>query len=153
MDAAPAPAKDKKPAAAKKPAAENKPAAGNPEEQALADIVYDRVKAAIGTKRVSAASVTIMLTAAIAEVEKLPNLTGMQKKALVTHVVDRLLNEIPAEQDDRDAIRAATALMLPHMIDTLVAAANGQLGFGGGAMGGGVAPAAPGGCGGGCTLL
>jgi hypothetical protein len=127
-------------------------AAPKPEEQALADQVYDRVKSAIGTKRVSVASVTIMLTAAVAEVEKLPGLTGMQKKDLVVHVVSRLTDEIPADQEDRAAIRGAVALLLPHLVDALVAAANGQLGFGGAAaMPPAPAPAAC--CGGGCALL
>jgi len=112
-----------------------------------ADQIYSRVKASIGAQRVTVASVTIMITTAMVEVEKITTLTGPQKKNLVLHVTDRLVDEIPADQEDRAAIKAAVALFAPVLIDTIVAASKGQFGINAGLLG-----AAPGKCGC-CTLM
>lgn len=96
----------------------------------LADQVYNRVRSSIAAGRITVAGATIMLTAAMAEAERIRTLSGLQKKALVLHVVDRLVGEIPVGQEDREAIQAATALLLPSMIDALVAAGEGKLGIG-----------------------
>ena len=112
-------------------------AAAVPDEQKYADQIYDRVKASIAAKRISVANVTIMLTMAMVEVEKVATLTGPQKKELVIHVVSRLVDEIPAEQEDKAAITAAVALFMPSIIDAIVAASKGQFGLNAGADAGG----------------
>lgn len=121
------------------PAAE--PAAGARE---FVDTVYDAVKQAIGARRVTAASAVIMVTAAMAAVEKNRGLSGPLKKELALHVVGRLVGEIPAGQEDRAALAAAVALLGPALVDALAAAAKGQIGV----NGGGAPP--PGDCLGGC---
>ena len=105
------------------PAPNNTP----PEAQKNADAVYNAVKTAIGTGRVTVASVMIMITTAMVEVEKFTALTGPQKKQLVIHVVDRLIEEIPATQEDKAAIKSAVDLFMPCVVDTVIAVSKSQL--------------------------
>lgn len=100
-----------------------------PEAEQYADRIYDAVKAAVGARRVTVASVTIMITTAMVEAEKITALTGPQKKELVLHVVGRFVDEIPAGQEDKAAIGSAVALLGPALIDTVVAASKGQFGI------------------------
>lgn len=93
-------------------------------------MIYDVAKASIVTEKVTVSGVTIMVTAAMGAVEKIKSLNGSQKKELVLHVVNRIVGEIPADDEDKQAIQAAAALA-PVLIDTLVNAARGGLGIGG----------------------
>jgi len=99
-------------------------------EQKHVDMIYDVAKASIVTEKVTVSGVTIMVTAAMGAVEKIKSLNGSQKKELVLHVVNRIVGEIPADDEDKQAIQAAAALA-PVLIDTLVNAARGGLGIGG----------------------
>lgn len=109
----------------------------DPIEQKLADQVYDRVNAAIEAKHLTIVSITTLIATAMAEAEKITTLNGEQKKELVVHVVSRLVDEMPADQEDREAIRATAAVMMPSIIDAIVAAASGQFGINGGQAGAG----------------
>ena len=91
-----------------------------------ADKLYDAIKASIGTQSISVASVIIMITTAMVEVEKITSLTGPQKKELVIHVIGRLIDEIPSNQEDKAAIKSAFVLFAPSIIDTIVAASRGK---------------------------
>jgi hypothetical protein len=121
------------------------------EAKRYADQIYAAVKASIGTRRVTVASVTIMITTAMVEVEKITTLTGPEKKELVLHVVGRLVDEIPLDQEDRAVIRSAVMLFGPAIIDTIVAASKGQFNINVGQLG----PAPGNGCcgGNGCCVL
>jgi len=118
------------------------------EAKKYADQIYDAVKASIGARRVTVASVTIMITTAMVEVERIKTLTGPEKKELVLHAIGRLVDEIPAAQEDRAAIKSAVTLFGPSIIDTIIAASKGQFVLNVGQ--GGAAPASGCDC---CALL
>lgn len=98
-----------------------------PVENVLADRIYAAVKSSIRTKKVTVASATAMMGVAMAEVEKVRGLSGMEKKELVIYVISKLLDEIPINQADRDDIKAIVTGMLPSVIDAVVSAASGKL--------------------------
>jgi hypothetical protein len=101
--------------------------APQPAEQQLADQLYDIVRRSIDTKRITVASVLNIVTIVMVEVERLGVATGPQKKELALHVIARLIDEIPADQEDKAAIKNAVALLGPSIIDTIVAASKGQI--------------------------
>ena len=94
--------------------------------EAALDALYDQVRATF-TGRVSVASVLNIATYTMAAVEKLGGMSGPQKKDSVVHVIARLVGELPADQEDREAIQAAVRLLLPSIIDTIVSATKGQI--------------------------
>lgn len=98
-----------------------------PAEQQLADQLYDQVKRSIDTKTVTVASVINIVTTTMDAVERLGVATGPQKKELVLHVIGRLADEIPAEKEDKLAIKNAITLLAPSIIDSIVAASKGQI--------------------------
>jgi len=98
-----------------------------PVEQQAFDRIYNAVRASIVDKKLTGGRVTIMITTAMTAVERLGNLSGPEKKDLVLHVLDRIVDEIPVDESEKDAIRAALALA-PVVIDSIVSAAKGQLG-------------------------
>jgi hypothetical protein len=113
------------------------------------DLVADlarRVRAAVSAKKVTPAGVTIMVTTAMSLAERVPGLTGPQKKDLVVAAVFAVVDEAvgaPGEPSEtRDALRAAAALLVPGIVDAVVAASKGQLGINDGAA----PPAAPAWC-------
>lgn len=93
----------------------------------LTDLVYDAVRNGFGPQTVTPASVLVLMTLAMRAVERMGTSTGPEKKAIVLHVVRRLLEEIPEQQSDRAMIIAAAEVMLPAAIDTVIAAARGKL--------------------------
>jgi hypothetical protein len=100
------------------------------------DLVADlarRVRAAVSAKKVTPAGVTIMVTTAMSLAERVPGLTGPQKKDLVVGAVLAVVDEAvgtPGEPSEaRDALRAAAALLAPGIVDAVVAASKGQLGI------------------------
>lgn len=98
-----------------------------PMEQQAFDRIYNAVRASIVDKKLTGGRITIMITTAMSAVERLGNLSGPEKKDLVLHVLDRIVDEIPVEESEKDAICAALALA-PFVIDSIVSAAKGQLG-------------------------
>ena len=96
-------------------------------EQQLVDQLYEQVKTTIDTKVITAASAVNIITATMAMVESMCAAPGPQKKALVLHIIDRLVDEIPAEREDKLAIKNAIALLAPSIIDSIVAVSKGQV--------------------------
>jgi hypothetical protein len=95
--------------------------------QAIVDALYGQVKDRIILKDVKPSNVMIMLTYGMTAVEKQKGLTGPEKKEVVVHLVRRLVGEIPGDDEDKVALQAAVELLLPPLIDTLVAASRGKL--------------------------
>jgi hypothetical protein len=115
-------------------------ASGASDASDASDLVADlarRVRAAVTAKKVTPAGVTIMVTTAMGLAERIPGLTGPQKKDLVISAVLAVVDEAvgtPGEPSEtRDALRAAAALLAPGIVDAVVAASKGQLGINGGA--------------------
>jgi hypothetical protein len=104
-------------------------AAPPPPPPDYAALLYERVKATIRDGVLTPTSAVVMLTTAMAQVEAFAGMGGPEKKSLVLDLVDRLLGEIPVAQADGDAIRAAVRLLLPAVVDAVVAAAGGAFGI------------------------
>jgi hypothetical protein len=99
--------------------------AASPDYLKYADAIYGTVKAAIASKTITAATITLLVVDVMVEVEKLTTLVGAQKEALAIYVISRLVNEIPADQADRATIKSAVDLLLPGIIKVVVMAASG----------------------------
>ena len=102
-------------------------ASATPSMQAIVDALYDQIKDRIVLKDVKPSNVMIMLTCVMTAVEKQKKLSGPEKKEVVVHLVRRLVGEIPGDDEDKQALQAAVELLLPPLIDTLVAASRGKL--------------------------
>jgi hypothetical protein len=103
------------------------PGAGQPTIQAVVDSSYEEVKRHITIKDVKPSNIMIMLTRAMSVVDRVKGLSGPEKKEVVVHLVRRLLDEIPGDSEEKGLLRAAVELILPPLIDTLVAASRGKL--------------------------
>lgn len=91
--------------------------------------VYDRIRASI-VGPVNAANVITIVMQAIRAVESVAGLSGPEKRDAVVRLVSRLLGEIPFPNEEaRQATVQAAELLLPTLIDGLVAASKGQLGI------------------------
>lgn len=108
---------------------EDKFAAGGFESPpaALIDALYDQVRARVVLRDLKPSNAMIMLTYAMATVERQRSLSGLEKKEFATQIVRRLVGEIPGDAADKLALQAAVDLLFPPLIDTLVAAGRGLL--------------------------
>ena len=102
-------------------------APAGPGLQAIVDALYDQIKERIVLKDIKASNAMLLLTFTMAAVEKQKQLSGPEKKEVVVSLVGRLVGEIPGDIEDKLALQAAVELILPPLIDTLVAATRGKL--------------------------
>lgn len=96
---------------------------------ALVEDVYGTVKKTFNHK-ISPANVVVLITKTMRVAEKVRGATGPEKKDIVLEVIERLVNELPTGEDDKDAIMTAVHLFAPGIIDAVVSAAKGQLDLG-----------------------
>jgi len=97
--------------------------------QATVDAIYDKVKAGIELRDVTAGNIMTLLTLTMVAVEQ--SVSGPGKKAVAVAVVRRLAGEIPGDAGDRLAVQGAVDLLLPALIDTVVDATRGELALNG----------------------
>ena len=116
-----------------RPASEKKPLLLATASQSAAasqrriDQLYDSVRRLVDAQTITVSSVVGTLTTIMVEIEALGGLTGPQKKAAALHVLNRLIDEMPADAEEVPLIRGAVALLGPAIIDNLIAASKGQL--------------------------
>ena len=91
------------------------------------DELYAGVKKSINMKTASGEDIINILTLTMEAVEKMKIKSGPQKKALVLHVIDKLVDEIPESNKNKSTIKTAVKLLAPGMIDTIVATSRGQV--------------------------
>ena len=85
------------------------------------------VKKAVDLQTITPESIFKMLMSVMGLVERQKQLSGPQKKQAVIDVVNRLVDEIPAEAEEKAAIMSAIQLLLPSLIDTIVSVSLGEL--------------------------
>jgi hypothetical protein len=90
------------------------------------DMVYGIVKKTIAAKKITPASITILVTTTLAEAMKLPNLSHPEEKQLAIHVISKLIDEIPTDDENKQALQGLL-VFLPATVDSLISAANGEL--------------------------
>lgn len=98
-------------------------------QQQLVARVYAAVRGVVATKTITPAGAIRLIEAAMSFIERLPALDGAEKKRVVLDVVECLLGELPADQEDAEAVRAAVRLLAPSIIDGIVSAASGATGI------------------------
>ena len=94
---------------------------------AIIDALYGQIKNRIILQDVKPSNVMIILTCVMAACEKQKSLSGPEKKEAVVYLVRRFVGEIPGDNGDRQTLQAAVELLLPPLIDTLIAATRGKL--------------------------
>lgn len=86
------------------------------------DFLYDQVKSKF--RDLNSDSVVSLITHVMVLAEARGNLTGSEKKELVVLLVTRLVDEIE-DSSTRTALQAAVKLLLPTMIDSIIAVSQG----------------------------
>lgn len=85
---------------------------------------YDKLIQAVKNQPLNAATAINFVTKAMQIVEEGKNLSGPEKKQIVTDLITKLINEAPLKDDVKSLL-----LVLPYssIIDTIVAATKNQL--------------------------
>jgi hypothetical protein len=96
-------------------------------ELQLFERIYSDVRASIFDDPLTSGRITVIITTAMTAVARISSMSGSDKKELVLRILDRIVDDIPVDDAEKSAIRAAIALA-PFVIDSIVAAAKGQLG-------------------------
>lgn len=94
---------------------------------ALVDQLYTDLRKTILDKDVHAQNIISIVMKVMVLVQKVPDISGADKQAVVIQVIKRLVGEIQINEDDRAAIQSALDLFLPSIIDSLVSADHGAL--------------------------
>lgn len=95
--------------------------------EGLVDVVYGKLHTMITNKTITVSNVIAIVTLTMQLVQQYASLTGQEKKYIVIHVVTKLVNEIPMNEDDRFAVQAIVNTTLDKTIDYVVAVANGEI--------------------------
>jgi len=98
---------------------------GLPSADETVDKVYKQVKHVFGTK-VTAASALTLIVAVMEACEQLGAMSGPGRKKVAIEVVDRFLNVIPEDTENRQFIIASVNLLLPTIVDSVASVAKGQ---------------------------
>lgn len=95
--------------------------------QELVDIIYDQVKKSVSNKKLRPANVIILVTITMQVVEQYPHLQGYEKKEIALNVIERILLEIPMNEEDRVLVQLLFRTTISRTIDYIIFAANGAL--------------------------
>ena len=93
------------------------------------DQLVEYVKSVLGSNKLTAINIVTIMTNLVQIVEHYNNLTGSQKKMLVLDTIKKIINETVDDKMDRMQLLALTDLTMPHIIDTVVSAINGNVKF------------------------
>lgn len=89
---------------------------------------YELLKARIDKKKISADDVVIFAVQGMQVVERYPQLSGAEKKQLVLDLSKQVVSDLKMiDESKRDAINLAIDMLLPTMIDQIIAATRGEL--------------------------
>lgn len=92
------------------------------------DACYERLKARVNGEDFSSSDIIIFAVQGMQVVERYPQLTGPEKKQYVIRLAKRIVNDLSKiEESERAALLLAIDMLLPSMIDQVVAASRGQL--------------------------
>lgn len=87
------------------------------------------VKTTLGSQHITPVNVITIMNNLLQIVEQYNDLTGVQKKMLVLDTIKKVINETVDDANDRMQLLAIVDLTMPHIIDTVVSAINGDLKF------------------------
>jgi hypothetical protein len=87
------------------------------------------VKTTIGSQHITPVNVITIMNNLLQIVEKYKDLTGSQKKMLVLDTIKKVINETVDDANDQMQLLAIVDLTMPHIIDTVVSAINGNIKF------------------------
>lgn len=96
---------------------------------ATLDELYAYAKSIINSKNITPAVMIDLMNRLIQIVEKYKNLTGQQKKMLVVDTLNKIINENVNDDMDKQNLMLLINAVLPHVIDSVVSAINGDMKF------------------------
>lgn len=105
------------------------PALPGPGAVAVADKIFERVRHTFG-EQISPENVMMLVLDTMEASEQVKNIPGPKRKKIAIGVMHRLLDEIPDHTENRHVVVGAMKLLLPGMIDAIIAAAKGQVDLG-----------------------
>ena len=97
------------------------------EQLLLADQIYDTIRNTLGADHITFESAVGTITTVMAEVEKLGGVPGPQKKEIVLHIVDRLIDEIPTGHEFKTLLKTTVMFLGGGIIDAIAGASKGLL--------------------------
>lgn len=89
--------------------------------------LYSYVKSTYNN--VSTSNIVLIVNELIQIVEKYKNLTGNQKQMLVINTIKRMVNDKISSDEDKIALNLIIDNTLPHIINSLIKAINGNMKF------------------------
>jgi len=89
---------------------------------------YELLRARIDKKKISADDVVIFAVQGMQVVERYPQLSGPEKKQLVIDLSKQIVSDLKMiDESKRDTINFAIDMVLPTVIDQIIAATRGEL--------------------------
>lgn len=95
--------------------------------ESIAANLYDTVRG-VYDERASVSSLIKMVTIAMKLVDGYKDLTGAQKKQIVTSIISRISTELVKDEKTSSEVKLFIETILPTMIDVIIDAARGELG-------------------------
>lgn len=93
------------------------------------DLIYNNIRQMIVTKEIDIKTIVILVPTVMVQVAGFVNLTGLQKKELVTQIISRLVQEFKPKNNDEQMIQLFIQKQLPFIIDVVYAAAQSKYVF------------------------
>jgi hypothetical protein len=88
--------------------------------------IYDKLKAIIHEKEVSASNIMSIVASAMRIVDSFGDLSGPQKKEIVIGLIKKIVDDLPLKVGDKDSIQAFIDFTLPTVIDNIISATKGK---------------------------
>ncbi len=88
--------------------------------------IINKVRENLSAGSITVSNYNVAIIFAVELVEKMEKINGHQKKEIVIYVIETLLEEIPEDNPDKELIVASITLLLPGIIDIIIASSNGQ---------------------------
>lgn len=100
---------------------------GDVDITALSNIVYDQIRGVVTHKKITIANILSIVTLSMQLVQQFALVDGPNKKAIVLNVINRLMDELPVEETDKQAIKILIDTTLNKTIDLIIDIANGKV--------------------------
>lgn len=100
-----------------------------PDHQKIEDL-YTFAKNSADSGHVSTGNVVGVITMLMSYVENMGSMPGSDKHDLVLHVLEKLVDESKIPDEAKEFLKQMLETTVPHIINHLVAAANGVIDFG-----------------------
>lgn len=91
--------------------------------------MVEYIKSTLGDNKITATNIIIITTNLMHIVEQYKDLTGSQKKMLILDTLKKVINQNVSDAQERISLMMIVDMTLPHVLDTLVTAINGELKF------------------------